>query len=83
MKLERATGLGLRWLPPDGGTQQPADNGCWQSGGYWRGDATGAERVGGCCLFVPDGGLNNEKIGNKIHRGLRWLPTNKTHTTIN
>ena len=26
---------------------------------------TGTERVGGCCLFVPDGVLNNEKIKKK------------------
>ncbi len=34
-------------------------------GGRLRGDATGAERVWGGCLFVPAGELNNNKIENK------------------
>ncbi len=37
-------------------------------GGRLRGDATGAERVGGGCLFVPAGELNFKKIENKTGR---------------
>ncbi len=40
--------------------------------------------MGGRCRIVPGGEWNDEKkVENKIHRGLRRPPTNKSPTTIN
>ncbi len=44
---------------------------------------TGAECVGGCCLFAWSGKLANKKNNNEIRRGLRRPPTNENHTTTN
>ena len=44
---------------------------------------TGAEHVGGCCLFAWSGETTKKKTTMRIRRGLRWPPTNENHTTTN
>jgi hypothetical protein len=51
-----------------GGHNNQPKVGVNSGGGHWRGDATRAECVGGCCLFILGGKLSHEKIKNKRGR---------------
>ncbi len=42
---------------------------------------TGAERVGGCCLFAWSGESTKKKTTTKIRCGIRRPSTNENHTT--
>jgi hypothetical protein len=50
-------------------------------GGHWRGVTTGAERVGGCCLFIPGGKSNDKKLKIREAEPRPLVATNQLKNT--